>query len=157
VIGGVIFPGTPVQQGSKKAYARTRKSDGKVFVNVVDDNKKELKSWRRNALDELAAVHPGISHAVPVFARYEPVALRVLLVFPLRLSDKRAAATGETIWHTTTPDADKVLRAVCDVLTAGGVWHDDNQLCSLELRAVRGVDPRVDIQWAPLDGAHWQC
>lgn len=154
MIGGVIFPGTPVQQGSKKGYPVKSKATGKIRAVIVDDNSKELKSWRRNALDELGAVHPGISHVVPIFARYEPVALRVLLVFPLRLSDKRASAAGELIWHTTTPDADKCLRAVCDVLTAGGVWHDDNQLCSLRLSAIRGREPATKIEWAPLDGAH---
>jgi Holliday junction resolvase RusA-like endonuclease len=150
VIGGVTLLGTPVQQGSKRAFAVTSKATGKVRAVVVDDNKDSLKSWRRNALDEIAAVHPGISHVVPIFPAKVPVALRLLFVFPLRQSDKRRRAAGEVIWHTETPDADKVLRAVCDALTASGVWYDDNQLCSLELRAIRGVNPRVDVEWADI-------
>lgn len=154
MIGGVIFPGTPVQQGSKRAFAVKSKATGKMRAVVVDDNKDSLKSWRRNALDELGAVHPGISHVVPIFAQHEPVALRILFVFPLRQSDKRAYAAGEIIWHTTSPDMDKLQRATWDVLTAGGVWFDDGQCCSCEAKAIRGPDPRTDIQWAPLDGAH---
>lgn len=149
MIGGVTLLGAPVQQGSKRAFAGRRK-DGTVYANVVDDNKAGLKSWRRNALEEIAAVHPGISHAAPIFARYEPVALRILFVFPLRQSDKRAAAAGETIWHVVTPDMDKCVRAVWDVLTAGGVWHDDGQCCSLEAKAIRGSEPRVSVEWADI-------
>jgi Holliday junction resolvase RusA-like endonuclease len=87
---------------------------------------------------------------VPIFPAKVPVALRLLFVFPLRQSDKRAAREGHMIWHTETPDIDKVTRAVLDVLTASGVWHDDNQCAVLEVRAIRGANPRADIQWASL-------
>ena len=36
--------------------------------------------------------------------------------------------------HTRTPDRDKLLRALCDALTAAGAWHDDSQVIEGETR-----------------------
>lgn len=34
-------------------------------------------------------------------------------------------------WHSVAPDLDKLVRAVCDGLTAGGVWKDDSLVVSV--------------------------
>lgn len=56
---------------------------------------------------------------------------------------------------TTTPDVDKLARAVLDGLVQGGVLHDDRQVASLNAEKSWGVSDRVEIRirrlnWAPV-------
>lgn len=51
----------------------------------------------------------------------------------------RPGAPG--FWAVTTPDGDKVKRAILDALTAAGIWADDRQ----------GVSLHIDRMWAESD------
>lgn len=158
--GGVVVRGVPVQQGSKIARIIPGPKPRAV---VVDDNKPQLKSWRVAALAAIRMAHPDLTSAAPVFGEHVPVALQVRFVFPLRVQDratiKRWEKSGEEPhpcqpgcvhlpWHAVTPDKDKCLRAVFDVLKLGHVWHDDAQCARFDALAYRGEHPMTMIRWA---------
>ena len=42
--------------------------------------------------------------------------------------------------HTKKPDLDKLLRAVLDACTTGGVWRDDSQVATIHARKVYAGD-----------------
>jgi crossover junction endodeoxyribonuclease RusA len=48
---------------------------------------------------------------------------------------------GAPAWPTSRPDLDKLLRAICDALTAAGAWADDAQLVTLATTKVYAADP----------------
>lgn len=165
-MNGVTIPGTPVQQGSKKAMAYNPKGGGKPRAKVFEDNAPKLQRWRSDALTAIRD-HLGPVDG-PLFDRGVPVALRVKFVFPLRVSDLaaiRREERDETVmfqmaphgpgcahmpWHTVTPDKDKCTRALFDVLKIGRVWWDDAQCCRFEVLAYRGPEPMTVVEWAPL-------
>lgn len=63
--------------------------------------------------------------------------LRVILDFQMPRpkhhfrSDGTLRAGAANLWHIQTPDLDNLAKAVCDCLTAIGVWRDDAQVWSL--------------------------
>lgn len=105
--------GTPVQQGSKQAFAFKRK-DGSVGASVVDDNKKPLRLWRDD-------VQKAASPFAGSFDKHEPV--RVDVVFRMN-----RGTTVKRKHPSVQPDLDKLLRAVLDALTASRLFVDDAQV-----------------------------
>lgn len=106
----LFVPGTPVPQGSKKAYVV-----GKRAV-VVDDNAAVLKPWRaaiKVAAVEAWAGRPAMRDEALV------VTCDFRLVRPKSVRRERP--------HKK-PDVDKYLRAVMDALTDAAVWGDDGQV-----------------------------
>jgi Holliday junction resolvase RusA-like endonuclease len=47
-------------------------------------------------------------------------------------------------WHTGKPDADNILKAVCDALN-GIVWHDDSQVAFARVLKQYGEEARLEI------------
>jgi Holliday junction resolvase RusA-like endonuclease len=56
---------------------------------------------------------------------------------------KRAELQGAL--HDGKPDADNVLKAVCDALTDCGVWADDKQVALAFVSKRWSVTPRTEI------------
>lgn len=62
---------------------------------------------------------------------------------------KRAQALAGEIRPTKKPDADNVLKAVCDGMN-GVVWNDDVQAVDVVLRKRYGLTPGVSVRVAAL-------
>lgn len=103
-----FIPGVPVQQGSKTAFVI-----GKRAV-VTDQNKAQLKPWRA-----IVAAHAdrGVTFDEPV-----AVVLRFVMPRPQRPRWSVPAVK---------PDIDKLVRALLDGLTDGGLIADDARVVNL--------------------------
>lgn len=102
------IPGTPVPQGSKTAFVVGRRAV------VTDQNKAKLKPWRA-----IVAAHAdrGVTFTGPV-----TVEASFFLPRPQRPRFARPAVK---------PDIDKLLRALLDGLTDGGLIDDDARVVNL--------------------------
>lgn len=125
-------PGVPVQQGSKTGFVV-----GKRAV-LVDANADKLKPWRAHVAG--MALDAWGSRA----ALDEPVCVFIEFVFPRLKSHygtgKNAAVLKPNAprYKTTTPDKDKLERAITDALTDAGVWKDDALVCDGGSRKLYG-------------------
>lgn len=104
--------GIPIPQGSTKAFMRP----GMKHPVVTADNVK-TKPWRQ-AIVDAARSRPNWRPSVE-----GPVEVRVVFYLPRPKSAPRRVAEP-----AKKPDLDKLLRAVCDALTAAAVWRDDAQV-----------------------------
>lgn len=112
--------GTPVPQGSLKAFGRKRKrgalfQDGRIVVTHDNPN---VKLWRH---DVVAAALAALAGSPPI--EESPLELHVMFFLP-----RPASAPKRVVAPAKKPDCDKLLRAVMDALTAAGVWRDDAQV-----------------------------
>jgi Holliday junction resolvase RusA-like endonuclease len=113
--------GTPVPQGSKKAFRHSR--TGRVVM--MDDNP-NLAAWRANVTAKARGAW-GVDRP-PLDA---PVIATALFYLP---RPKGHYGTGRNagilkdsapLYPTVKPDLDKLVRAVFDSLKDAGVWRDD--------------------------------
>ena len=105
--------GVPRPQGSKRAFAVNGKA------RLAESGGTAVAAWRNAVADKARAVageHGTFSTAVSV---------RVAFVFPMPASRTRAQHNAGMIPKTTAPDIDKLLRAMFDGFTAGGLIRDD--------------------------------
>ena len=106
--------GKPIPQGSKTVFMV------KGRPVLADANSKALAPWRKQVK---AAAESAWGGRVALVG---PVAVRVVFRFE----------RGKTVRRehmTTKPDGDKLLRAVCDALTAAGVWADDSHVVHFDV------------------------
>ena len=108
--------GIPAPQGSKRAYVR----GGRAML--VESSAETLRPWRDSVTH--AAVE-AMGGALPLGGQKAPLELRVTFYMPAPTSVKRARPS-------VAPDLSKLVRAVEDALTAGGVWDDDSRVVDLE-------------------------
>jgi Holliday junction resolvase RusA-like endonuclease len=137
--------GEPAGQGSKRAFQHKHTKR----VVIVDDNPPQLRNWRNSIIQEARDVmgdRPPIPGAVVV---------GVTFVF-LRPAGHYGARGGllpsAPIYKTTQPDLDKLLRALLDGLTAGGVFEDDRQVIAFsEVHKSFGAKSgaQVTVRWDP--------
>ena len=104
--------GTPIQQGSSRAFVR----NGRAVI--TSDTRRDLRSWRRRVAVAARATSGGTT-----IDKDTPVTVR--LVF--RMPKPKTMPKGR-IAPTVTPDLDKLLRAVLDSLTIAEVYADDCQV-----------------------------
>lgn len=119
--------GRPQQRGSKKAFAR--KGGGRPLM--VDANAKS-GPW-------MAAVASAASEAVAGQTLLEgPLRIEVLFRFKRPGTHFRKLKAGPVLrddaplYHASTPDADKLMRAIGDSLS-GVVYRDDSQLAAVNV------------------------
>jgi Holliday junction resolvase RusA-like endonuclease len=58
-------------------------------------------------------------------------------------------ARGDRVPHASIPDRDNLEKAIMDLMTNAGVWHDDGQVCAGEVRkfyAAVGESPSIRIR-----------
>lgn len=94
--------GIPVPQGSKKGFVVGRRAV------LVDDNKDKLKPWRAKVA---AAADIGVTFTGPVL---------VAAVFYMP-----RPKTVRRLLPSVKPDLDKLMRALGDGMTDGGLLADD--------------------------------
>lgn len=131
--GRCFIPGTPIPQGSHKAYVVNG------HANVTDDNP-QTRPWRAD-IHAAVRVATGLGIVFPA----EPVALDLVFVMPRRAAEPKRVTPP----HVRKPDADKLTRAVMDAL-AGLIYTRDQQVTCLHAskRTARiGETPGLHLQW----------
>jgi Holliday junction resolvase RusA-like endonuclease len=119
---GFWIPGVPQPAGSKRAFP-IKRANGSIGVAVTDANPTS-RSWKNDVAHAALSVVGG---------GYEPLrgplSLRVTFNLPRPKSHYGAKGLkpGSPRWHTSKPDATKLLRGVEDALT-GILWGDDAQV-----------------------------
>lgn len=111
-----FIPGTPVPQGSKTAFV----VGGRAVV--TDQNRSTLKPWR-------ATVATYASEQARTFN--SPVAVTLRFTMPRPQKPR---------WHVPAvkPDIDKLVRAMLDGLTEGGLIADDARVVDLHATEIYG-------------------
>jgi len=135
--------GTPVPQGGMR-YVPTPGGSRQITVGGVG-----LQDWRSSVAAEAAVqVVEGSKHR-------GPVALYVDFRYPMPGTRKAAQRRHGSMPRTSRPDIDKLLRAVCDAITVGGLWLDDAQVAELHctkyefMDSWQGIDVAVRDLWTP--------
>lgn len=116
--------GIPAPQGSKNTFAVKK---GGVYTGrtVTFEQSRGVEPWRE-AIRHECQQHDG---------RYQdgPVSVDILFWMPRPKSHYRTGRYSHLLkesaprYHYGKPDADKLVRAVLDAITQGGVIHDDGQ------------------------------
>ena len=124
-------PGDPVPQGSKRIGRAGRRPGGRpIMLESAGDR---LAIWR--SLVSWAAVDARRLAALELLEG--PVTVHLYFRLRRGVSVRR--------WMPSTkPDLDKLVRAVFDSLSSGGVWRDDSQVVSLSATKVYG-EPGVEV------------
>lgn len=122
--------GKPAAQGSKRHLGR----------GIMVESSKRLPGWRSDVAFAAQQARPvgwplnGAMHVRVHFTFARPLSHHVSGNRSRELKDSAPQH------HTTIAgDLDKLARALCDALTAAGVWLDDAQV--VELHATRAYSP----------------
>lgn len=115
-----VILGVPAPQGSKRAFVVAGKA------RMSDMGSTKAVAWR----DSISAAARDI--AADEGRLDGPLGLSVEFRFPMPASRKRAVRDSGRAWKTTAPDIDKLLRCLCDGLSAGGLITDDARFCAVE-------------------------
>jgi Holliday junction resolvase RusA-like endonuclease len=125
----IVVAGTPVPQGSMRAFTR----NGKTWA--TSDNPR-TRPWKAAVTSAAARVVEDAGLANPCYERH-PVAVAITFRFPRPKGHYgvRGLLPSAPAQMTGRPDIDKLVRAVLDALT-GIVWRDDAQVVVLDVRKV---------------------
>jgi len=124
-----VVPGVPVPQGSKMPWG------GEANPHV--------KAWR-------ATVAREARERLPEGPLHGPVRVVAIFVFPRPKAHYRSGKFAHEVkltaphWHTSTPDLDKLQRALGDAFK-GVVLLDDSQVAIWEVRKVYGLQPCAQV------------
>ena len=137
-----VVPGVPVQQGSKRHVGNGI---------MVETAKEKLMPWRE-AIIYAAREKSAEFGSLP---RYPagPVDVGLYFYFPRPKSHYRTGRNahllkdGVTDYKATTPDLDKLVRAVLDAITQSGcIWRDDAQVAGLTASKQWGGTGFLDVR-----------
>lgn len=120
--------GTPAPQGSKRHVGR----------GIMIESSKAVGPWREAVRHETQQ-HDG---------RFEtgPVSVDIKLWLPRPKyhygTGRNAAKLKDSapVWHSGTPDADKLARAILDAIVQGGALHDDGQAAIIHVYKYYATD-----------------
>ena len=116
---------------------------------LVTTGGRDLENWRQGLANEAAVARvAGRRHLGPV---------ALIVDFRYSMPGTRTAAQRrqDSIPKVTQPDLDKLLRAVCDGLTAGALILDDAQITEIHatktewLDSWTGCDIQIRDLWMP--------
>lgn len=116
--------GVPAPQGSKRAFVVAGKA------RMSDMGSTKAVAWR----DSVSAAARDI--AADVGRLDGPLGVSVEFRFPMPASRSKAVRAAGRAWKVTAPDIDKLLRCLCDGLSAGGLIVDDARFCAVEATKV---------------------
>lgn len=127
--------GDPSPQGSK-----TRMPNGAVVEGRSAAQRAKHKNWRT----AIADAAKDVAERLPEFDGYDapldgPLGLSVEFRFAMPASRRKAVREAGRAFKTSAPDVDKLLRALCDGLQAGGLIRDDARICAVEATKVEVV------------------
>jgi Holliday junction resolvase RusA-like endonuclease len=146
--------GTPVPQGSTRAFA-VRKGGAPTGRVVVTGDNTKTKSWRQKVVDEARshlaaraeAGRCGLCDRLDTHTHGgESLAVNLIFILPRpavhygRGRNAGSVKDSAPRWPATKPDLDKLCRAVLDALTDAGVWRDDSQVVMLSAGKMYGRD-----------------
>lgn len=123
----LFVPGTPVQQGSMKAFA-FRRQNGRLGVSMVHNKGDALSAWREAIRVALIDAYPELVQAEAdggYYKQYVPVCLELTFYLQRPKSNKLSEPSNKKA------DLDKLVRAVGDALS-GIVYYDDSQTVSIK-------------------------
>ncbi len=128
------IPGTPTGK------ARPRFAKGRTYTPAKTvAYERQIAAAAVTAMDGRAPLEGPVYLIVSAF--FEP---------PKSWSKKRRAdALARLAWHTFRPDADNILKAVCDAAN-GIVWADDCQVAFAKVTKQYGSEARVEVYVEPL-------
>lgn len=147
----LFIPGIPQPAGSKKAVPvfnrhtgqYVRAANGRPIVNVVDDAKRS-RPWKSH----ISAMVADAWRSAPLD---EPLALSIVFTMP-RPKDHYGTRKGVPYlkpdaprFHTSKPDATKLLRCAEDALL-GVLLKDDARIAEQHVRKVYGERPGASIR-----------
>ena len=122
-------PGVPVPQGSKMPWG------GEANPHV--------KAWRETVA--------RVAHeALPLGPIFGPVGVEVVFIFPRPKGHFRSGKFADQLkptapdWHTSTPDLDKLQRALGDAMK-GVVLTDDSQIAAWTVMKRYGSRPCAQV------------
>lgn len=118
--------GIPVPQGSK---VPVKNAVGRI-VGSRESNASRLRPWRQEVADGAQAM--ADKHG----CLDGPLKLVVTFRFPMPKSAPKVDRVRGWRPKSTTPDADKILRAVGDAMKAGGLVVDDARFADIHVRKV---------------------
>lgn len=131
-------PGIPVPQGSKTPWG--------------SEANPHVKTWRET-------VARFAHEALPRGPLFGPVRVAVVFVFPRPKGHFRTGKYEGQLrptapeWHTSTPDLDKLQRALGDALK-GVVLTDDSQIAAWDTRKLYGARPGAQVTVTRLEEEH---
>ena len=132
-------PGLPIAQPRQRH--RVIKSQGRVFAANYTPANAPVNVFK--AMLTLAARQ---AYQGPLLTG--PVEMTVSLRFPLPASAKKAVRAsvdqGAIVYHVTRPDAENVIKAIQDALTAV-VWVDDAQVAVGRWEKVYAMQSGVEV------------
>lgn len=112
-----FVPGTPIPQGSKRAFVRGGR------VSLVEANPK-LGAWRKTVkLACIEAMYEVMVHTQPDQA----------FTVELKFKMPRPRTVTRAL-PTVKPDVDKLVRAILDSVTHAEFWADDSQVVEVNAR-----------------------
>ena len=155
-VGAVCVYGDPSPQGGTKTVPNRLKA-GQTIHRKITEGGVNLKSWRQecaSAAAEQAELH----------GKYDgPVRVEFQFRFVMPKSRPAWARRAGVALKSTTPDLDKLERAVGDSLVSGGLLHDDALIVQKRSTKIEVVDgwTGVALRVTPLDpqaftlGSEW--
>jgi Holliday junction resolvase RusA-like endonuclease len=147
----LFVPGVPQPAGSKKAVPvfnrhtgqYVRAASGRPIVNVVDDAKRS-RPWKSH----ISAMVANAWRGAPLD---EPLSLSIVFTMPRpashygRRRGVRYLKPSAPRFHTSKPDATKLLRCAEDALL-GVLLKDDSRVAESHVRKVYGEVPGAAIR-----------
>lgn len=128
----VYIEGTPIQQGSMKAFP-IRRANGRLGVSMVHNKGNQLSQWRESIQEGFKNRYPQIMEDAPFFKQYVPIYLDVEFYLERPKSNKLSAPSNKKA------DLDKLIRAVNDALS-GLVFYDDSQVVMINAQKKWATD-----------------
>jgi Holliday junction resolvase RusA-like endonuclease len=119
-----FVPGDPAPQGNKSAGVNPRTGRVVVLEGRNRGQRERFHGWRQLVSHEAWLAMTRARRQAPITGPVE-----VCLDFVMRRP--QSAARSRRRWKTTSPDLDKLTRAVLDGLKGGAAIGDDNQVCRL--------------------------
>jgi Holliday junction resolvase RusA-like endonuclease len=120
--------GLPTPQGSKTKMPNGAMLDG----GKTRDARQRHKDWRTT----VAQTARDVARTTDGTPLDGPLYLAVTFRFPMPASRPKALRAAGEGWKTSSPDLDKLIRALGDGLQAGGLIRDDARFVTIEASKV---------------------